>query len=229
MNSKNEVLPIEDRVRRQCNEMLKTTPGFRLDVPKNEIYERLFEIYGYNVARRGQMIHIDDDTRENIDTIASLLTNGEARWGVWLYGTVGNGKTTMLYSICQLIGEIGRKGFPYKDEYFNPNPRFVTARQICEICIERGNNAKPWNDLISRDILCIDDLGTEPREVQHFSKIYEPMTELIEARDYTKPFTFVSSNLAPSQTEEKYRKRVADRCRELFAPVKFLAPTYRGR
>lgn len=209
--------------------MLKTTPCFRLEAPRDEIYNRLFLTYGYNVARRGQRIHTDADTIKNIDTIATLMTNGEAKCGLWLYGTVGNGKTTMLYSICQLIGEIGREGFPNKDKYFNPKPRFVTARQVCEICIERGNNPKPWNDLINTDILCIDDVATEPRVVQHFSRIYEPMTELIEARDYTKPFTFVSSNLAPSQTEEKYGERVADRCRGLFAPVKFLAQTYRGR
>lgn len=184
--------------------------------------------YIYNVTRRGMVIEMDDSTAANLEAVAAALVAGDAKRGIWLYGTVGNGKTTMLYSISQTISFF-KGAFGHMGQYFDPRPVFYTASQICDIFRDKDDRIEEWRLLMKCDILCIDDIGTEPKEIQVFGNILTPVMDVLSERYRLQKVTFITSNLAPNQIGAKYDERIADRCRETFVPIKFLAATYRKR
>lgn len=219
-------LKLGELLRRQLGSRQAMTQCFRIDAPDQEVLDTLLKNYIYNVTRRGLTPNLDETTVANLEAVAAALVAQDAKRGIWLYGTVGNGKTTMLYSISQTISEF-RNAFGHMGEYFDPRPVFRTAVQVCEVFREREERKEEWRQLMTCDVLCIDDLGAEPKEVMVYGNVITPMTDVLAERYRLQRITFVSSNLTPAQIGAKYDERIADRCREMFVPVKFLASTYR--
>jgi DNA replication protein DnaC len=74
----------------------------------------------------------------------------------------------------------------------------------------------------------IDDIGIEPKEVMDFGTITTPVVDLLEARYNRLKYTFVTTNLTPSELSEKYGPRLADRFREMFHVIGYDHPSYRS-
>lgn len=79
-----------------------------------------------------------------------------------------------------------------------------------------------------KDILAIDDLGTEPREIIEYGNVLSPIIDLISYRYEHQLPTIITSNLTPQQISELYGKRIGDRLKETTEIVPFLNGSYRG-
>ena len=66
-------------------------------------------------------------------------------------------------------------------EYFHAKPRFKVAKDIVEMAKE---SPREFSDLFDESILCIDDLGTEPKELQEFGSVPAPVIHI----RYIEPF-----------------------------------------
>jgi DNA replication protein DnaC len=93
----------------------------------------------------------------------------------------------------------------------------------------RARDDKGYRELKTVDILMIDDVGTEPKEVMDYGTISTPIVDILEARYNLMKFTLLTTNLTPSELSEKYGPRLADRFREMFHVIGFDHPSYRSR
>mgnify|MGYP007039888685 FL=1 len=81
---------------------------------------------------------------------------------------------------------------------------------------------------MDKEILAIDDLGTEPREITEYDNVLSPIIDLISyCYEHQLP-TIITSNLTPQQISEVYGKRIGDRLKETTEIVPFLNGSYRG-
>ena len=68
------------------------------------------------------------------------------------------------------------------------------VRELANICKDYHTK---WKNIINRDLLAIDDIVTEPREISVYGYILTPMVNLISWRyDRQMPMIF-ASNLTP--------------------------------
>ena len=52
-------------------------------------------------------------------------------------------------------------------------------------------------------LMIVDDLGTEPREVMELGNVYTPLIDLITTRYEEQRYTIFTANFTPAQLEEK--------------------------
>lgn len=87
---------------------------------------------------------------------------------------------------------------------------------------------KDWRSLMDKDILAIDDHGTEPRKIIEYGNVLSPIIDIISYRYEHQLPTIITSNLTPQQISEVYGKRIGDRLKETTEIVPFLNGSYRG-
>ena len=78
------------------------------------------------------------------------------------------------------------------------------------------SSEKEFNELCSKPILAIDDLGVEPTDVMSYGNIISPLSRLLEKRYEARLFTIITSNLKPTDVTRKYGKRIGDRLNEFY-------------
>ena len=81
--------------------------------------------------------------------------------------------------------------------------------------------------MMQTDLLGIDDLGTEPAEVQDYGKIMYPIKELLTMRYDAQLFTVFTTNLEPKDIRQRYDNRIADRLNEMMVKIVYNNKTYR--
>ena len=96
--------------------------------------------------------------------------------------------------------------------------------QIVQI---RKTDYNKFCKLAEADILGIDDIGTEPAEVQDYGNLIYPIKELLAMRYDAQLFTVFTTNLEPKEIRQRYGDRIADRLNEMMTKVVYRNPTYR--
>ena len=76
-------------------------------------------------------------------------------------------------------------------------------------------------------LMIIDDFWTEPREVMEFGNVYTPLIDLIATRYDEQLYTIFTTNLTPTQLEEKCGRHTVDRLNEMVEKVIFENESYR--
>ena len=71
------------------------------------------------------------------------------------------------------------------------------------------------------EVLCIDDLGTEPRESMNYGDIITAVTDIIMYRSQEQFCTISTSNLSANEILGYYDERFADRLREMAHVINF--------
>ena len=84
-----------------------------------------------------------------------------------------------------------------------------------------------WRTLSRRNMLAIDDLGTEPVEIQDYGNHLSPVIDLLYKRYDEQLFTIITTNLTPKEIRERYGERIADRLNEMAFRIVFDNDTYR--
>lgn len=151
-------------------------------------------IEGRKNTQRGYMKKI----RERCEAFADAFAPGEGN-GLLLCGKSGLGKTFLLNCVAQRVLE---RGFSVVS---------ISAYKLTEAMRRfqfSGEDVQQVQDMLTCDLLCIDDLGSEPmlRGVT-ISALYH----IINERRNANRSTVVTTNCSVDQLYEKYDDRIAAR------------------
>lgn len=194
---------------------------FKIDRYIEDVPAMLRESYIYEVERRYKHFVDDAETAKHIEQAAKWLV-GNYKFGLLLYGKVGNGKTTLSRAIGRLIGLL----YESSSYYGKKNVRHVTALELTSIAKE---NPDTFNDIKTRELLVIDDVGVEPSVIKVWGNEISPFVEVIYHRYDRQLFTIVTSNLDDEELFKRYGPRVADRFAEMFDRIAFENNSYRTK
>lgn len=173
------------------------------------------------VVYRHKEFVTNDELEAQVRCLSAFLTQENSKFGILLAGGCGNGKTTIIKALQNLINAL-RIPTPYNDKEYAM--RIIDAKSLVATC---KSNYEDWKRLIYQDLLAIDDLGTEPREVMDYGNIITPTVDILTRRYENQLFTIISTNLTPPQISQVYGERIADRMREMMEIIPFTNTSYR--
>lgn len=215
---------VGELTRRICARKITPT-RFSLEIPEKDAANGIYAAMRAEVAQRGNKLVLDNDTRTHIEKAAQWLSNPNGKFGLMLMGGVGNGKTSMMWAMAALISYVTEKTNGYSRR---KSVRIVTAREIARMCSsEDKETRKDYDDLFKEQMLGIDDLGNEPREVSVWGRVEEPLDLLLSSRYARQQFAIVTTNLDKKLLSEKYGPRVYDRLKEMMEIISFRNESYR--
>lgn len=166
----------------------------------------------------------NDQLIHQAHVVAQCLRGETDKFGLLLCGMCGNGKTTFIKAIQNVINKVSLPVDPY-----NPREKYGmqihNARSLAMLC---KNDYAEFQRISRLRMLAIDDLGTEPLEVFDYGNTMTPMVDLLLERYDKRLFTIISTNLLPDQIHGKYGERIMDRMTEMMQGVVFRNPTYRS-
>ena len=197
------------------------TERFRLPMTKEQAYQLLLAAVRGEVEYRARRFDLNDAVKSYADTIAEWLTGDSSKFGLLLCGNVGNGKSTFVKAFQQLLNQLNLGSEYNRNDW---KIRIVDARSAAYLC---KPDYKEWEELGRLPMLAIDDLGTEPLEIQDYGNIMSPMVDLLTRRYDKQLFTIVTTNLMPKEIRPKYGVRISDRFNEMMVKIQFENDTYR--
>lgn len=180
----------------------------------------LRECYIDEVQRRGLVFTDDKETAAHINKAAYWLVNTNCKPGLILFGTVGNGKTTLARAICKLIGILYASAL-------STERKGVVSVTALELATIAKNEPERFETLKKAELLFIDDVGVEPSVVKVWGNEISPFVDMIYYRYDRQLFTIMTSNLNSEDLAEKYGLRVADRFTEMLDQIVFSNHSYR--
>lgn len=143
--------------------------------------------------------------------------------GLWLWGNIGTGKTTMLKIIRAFCNEVR----PIDIEGRRYSFRITPVGDVCRDFMDK--NYMGVQDYIDSNRQAFDDLGVEPQPLSYYGTMVNVMEYVLLARYERRDvaFTHVTSNLSPKQVGQMYGMRVYDRAKEMFNFVEMAGATFR--
>lgn len=179
----------------------------------------LRECYKIEVESRGFEFKDNKEIAEHLDSTAKWLV-GSHKVGLIIYGTVGNGKTTLIRAIRSLINIL------YRSAYSSERKGVLTVSAL-ELANIAKEEPKRFEDIKRAELLAIDDVGVEPSVIKSWGNELSPLVDVIYYRYDQQLFTLMTSNLSMDDLEGKYGDRIADRFREMFDRLAFKNKSYR--
>ena len=181
----------------------------------------LLAAYQAEVERRHRVFERNEHFDEQLNLIANYLTGGSKKFGLMFCGLCGNGKTTWAKALQLLASGLNLKN-PINNLYY-----VFPLWNAKDLATRSKGNYSDWRNVMRYQLMIVDDLGTEPREVMEFGNVYTPLIDLITTRYEEQLYTIFTTNLTPAQLEEKYGKRIVDRLNEMVEKVVFENESYR--
>ena len=71
-----------------------------------------------------------------------------------------------------------------------------------KIEISKNVNGVNWRNVMRYQLMIVDDLGTEPREVMEFGNVYTPLIDLITTR-YEEQLYTISLPISPQHNSKR--------------------------
>lgn len=192
---------------------------FRLPYPDDQTKAILTGCVMAEVQRRGFQYKETTGMEQAITATAAWLNSGE-KCGMLYCGSCGNGKTTLMRAVRNLIAYCKAKDIDDKTLTLYE----VSAKEVARL---NRSDYKAYDRISKLPMLAIDDLGLEPTEVLSYGNVLNPVIDLLTYRYDEQLFTIVTTNLEPQQIREKYGDRIADRFNEMFARVVFTDKSFR--
>lgn len=202
----------------------KTTTGFaKFPMSTEEAAAFIDTALRLEVADRGKMFIDSSELQGYILRIAELFTKPTAKFGILLCGGVGNGKTSMMYALQNLIRNL--------EIPLNGNTTFGTWGMRIESAKFIYNQVKvdsqEYRQIQNANMLGIDDLGEEEPTLMNYGNRVTPVIDLISYRYCRMLFTMVTTNLTPAQIRSTYGDRIADRFNEMMLILPYRNPSFR--
>ncbi len=175
--------------------------------------------YKAEVEFRHRTFIPDDATKQHIEEVARWITSNDSKFGIFICGICGNGKTTMVLAIRSIIN------FLYEKDTANAKAIcLVTATELCEMA---KNNYEKYCNIMKCEMLAIDDMGKDAVEILHYGNVSRPLIDLLSYRYDKQLFTIVTTNMPPNDIAKYYDERIADRFREMMHSIAFENESYR--
>ena len=173
---------------------------------------------------------LDDATKEHIRIAAEWLCDKNGKLGFMMTGLYGNGKTTLMYAMCNLINYL----YDASSSSERISITIKNAKDIAKMAVDKGKENLYLN-LFNEELLAIDEVGEEPAEIISYGMVYTPIRDLLEERYNRQKLTIITTNLVQSekkqlfQIRDHYGERVVDRFREMMKIVPFHNNSYRPK
>ena len=192
---KQKIFDIEYNKSNISNLKLQTFENFSLDYYSNEVNEEKY--------------HVKISPRENIIKIKELCKNFINNFddpnekNLLFTGNTGLGKTFLSSAIANEIIKLGK------------NVLYQTAPNMLDTIIDYrfgkyDAETNIYHNLLSADLLIIDDLGTESINSMKFTELFNIInTRLLNQKHITK--TIISTNLSLNNLYETYDERIVSR------------------
>ena len=219
MNKKSQIR-VEELKYRLLQQRITNT-RFKLPMSFDDAKVYLLAAYQAEVERRHRVFERNEYFDAQLNLIAKYLTGGSKKFGLMFCGLCGNGKTTWAKALQLLVSGLNLK---------NPINNLYYVFPLCnakDLTLRSKGNYNDWRNVMRYQLMIVDDLGTEPREVMEFGNVYTPLIDLITTRYEEQLYTIFTTNLTPAQLEEKYGKRIVDRLNEMVEKVVFENESYR--
>ena len=218
--NKNRQIRVEELKYRLLQQRITNT-RFKLPMSFDDAKVYLLAAYQAEVERRHKVFERNEYFDEQLNLIANYLTGGSKKFGLMFCGLCGNGKTTWAKALQLLASGLNLKN-PINNLYY-----VFPLWNAKDLAMRSKGNYNDWRNVMRYQLMIVDDLGTEPREVMEFGNVYTPLIDLITTRYEEQLFTIFTTNLTPAQLEEKYGKRIVDRLNEMVEKVVFENESYR--
>ena len=209
----------------------KTTPArFRLPYGQKQTEAILRAACMAEVVSRGRKWAQSECFGRHIADVSGWLASDSPKFGLFLCGRQGNGKTTLAKALRTVYQFVHSDETTRLDrmEKFIPGFDFVSARELVRLAKAYNNPTRDNSEMAAgyrrmRDveILCIDDLGTEPVESMSYGNFVNAAMDMIGYRYDEQLCTIATSNLAPGEISKHYDERFADRFREMMHVINF--------
>ena len=219
MNKKSQIR-VEELKYRLLQQRITNT-RFKLPMSFDDAKIYLLAAYQAEVERRHKVFERNEHFDAQLNLIANYLTGGSKKFGLMFCGLCGNGKTTWAKALQLLVSGLNLK---------NPINNLYYVFPLCnakDLAMRSKGNYNDWRNVMRYQLIIVDDLGTEPREVMEFVNVYTPLIDLITTRYEEQLYTIFTTNLTPAQLEEKYGKRIVDSLNEMVEKVVFENESYR--
>lgn len=209
---------------------------FRLPYTKEQVYSMLLAGCKAEVKMREREFYPTQSFCRNVDQVAECLTSDCSKFGLFLCGYAGTGKTTIIKAMQSLI-EYMRYDEPSgkSSKHFETGFSFVTAKNLLRLSKQFNNPTKDnvedvadYRRILRREILAIDDMGEEAAESMSYGEIITTVSDVISYRYEHRLFTAITSNLQPSEVEARYGGRISDRFREMMQIITFNEQSFRA-
>ena len=218
--NKNRQIRVEELKYRLLQQRITNT-RFKLPMSFDDAKVYLLAAYQAEVERRHKVFERNEHFDAQLNLIANYLTGGSKKFGLMFCGLCGNGKTTWAKALQLLVSGLNLKN-PINNLYY-----VFPLWNAKDLAMRSKGNYNDWRNVMRYQLMIVDDLGTEPREVMEFGNVYTPLIDLITTRYEEQLYTIFTTNLTPAQLEEKYGKRIVDRLNEMVEKVVFENESYR--
>jgi DNA replication protein DnaC len=138
------------------------------------------------------------------EEITHWMTDNQNK-GLLLYGTNGRGKSLICYNILPaLIG------------HYYPNKRIFKCRAN-DLRLLQGYSSEYYEMSIA-DIIAIDDFGTED-VANLYGERRDIFSDVVDLAEHEKKLLLLSTNLMPTEINERYGLRTLDRLRHITRAI----------
>lgn len=200
------------------NDLVAKLPVQIEGIEKEALEEMLSQIYRKAVESRG--IEFQDITGTEvgakIQKVVEWMTGSPVRSGLIFQGTIGSGKTTLMYAMYGLYKQLASPVI------------YTTAYDLhtqFKHYLEKEDSR--YEEILKAKYLFLDELGSEPERCQSYGTDYTPVQNLISYRYDRKLPTVVTTNLADDKILDRYGPRMMDRINEMFSILRFKGDSYR--
>ncbi|MDE7025264.1 MAG: hypothetical protein K2O88_05215, partial [Paramuribaculum sp.] len=160
----------------RLSEHLPITSRFNIPATERQVADLLMGAVMSQVRRRRMSFVDNESLRNQIRQMAEWLTTDDCKCCCMLCGMYGNGKSTLVKALQQLVNYLDIKD---ENDGQRWGFRILDAKEIAWMCRE---DRKAWNELRHVKMLAIDDLGTEPVEVMDYGNRQNPVIDLLYKR-----------------------------------------------
>ena len=181
--------------------------------------------YRFEVEKTGNDFTLTSNLKECIEKLSLHLTLSNKKWGIFITGNIGNGKTTLLKALSNGVSYLINNGYIDNKGNYNNIFKIINAKDVVRLFVE---DKAEYQRIVKKENLLIDDVGEEPFEVLMYGVPYQPMLDLLKERYANHLFTIITSNLGADKIKERYKDmRLADRLKEMFTGITFKDKSFR--
>jgi DNA replication protein DnaC len=180
----------------------------------------------YMLRSEGKTFEVTDKELINglfLYFLGDLNSPYDIRKGLWLEGTVGTGKTTLMHIFRELM-ITQRRGFRMESAGEIACTYSATGDLDTYVMNITGYSGKPIE-------LCIDELGREQLPATYFGNKLNVMQYLLQQRyglwQSRGLRTHVTTNIDAKDVRDKYEDFILDRCKHMFNVVTIVGKSKR--
>ena len=141
--------------------------------------------------------------------------------GLWLYGPIGTGKTTLLKGFRKYMADVADRYCLNREDDHRLLSWYSSASEIANVYASKGHGGIV--QYCSKDVnIIIDELGREPIPANNYGTKLNVMMHIMQMRydNRRTSVTHATTNLELGDVAGLYGKYVADRCLEMFNFIK---------